>query len=465
MAEKARETPIIPIILCGGSGMRLWPLSRQKLPKPFLNTGWGPTLFMSAVLRARALSPDANPVIVCNEALGGRVLADLKDAKISADIILEPEARNTAPAIGLGALAASERHNDPLLLISPSDHLIEDQQSFLSAARKAVPLAESGSAALFGATPDRPECGYGYIEAGREISRGLREVKSFIEKPDITKARAMLKRDNFYWNCGVFLIRASALMEELERGAKAVSLACKNAWAGRREDRPFIIPKAEAFLKSPSISIDHAVMESSKRSVMAPLETGWRDMGGWNSFYEISAKDENGNSVCGDAILEDAQNCYVRSEKRLVAALGVRDLAIIECGDAVLVAPRDRAQEVKKIPERLKAAGREEFSAPAETRPPRGSGEILACGGSFLVKKITVAPGRGLSPPPCPFRKNWVAASGAAEITINGASAIYAEGQPALIPAGAAHSLRNPGREPLELIEIQTESPAAKEQA
>lgn len=457
MDAPANIPPLIPIILCGGGGSRLWPVSRQFYPKPFVKRKEKPTLFMETVLRAAELSQKEELIIVCNEAHRFYVQDTLKQCGVTGHILLEEEGRNTAPAITLGAMAALERYEDSLLLILPSDHAIANSQSFLNTVRQTIPAAMSGKIVLFGAPPDKAERGYGYIEKGEYIGFGCATVKRFVEKPTLENARAMLEKGGFYWNSGIFFARASALIEETQKYAENVWTACDSAWRNRSKDLFFTRPCSGDFLSSPSISIDYAILERSSRLAMAPLQTAWSDLGSWNSFYEIGAKDDNGNVTNGDVLLVDVNNSYVHSEKRLVAAMGVNDLAIIESSDAVLIMPREVSQDVRNIVDLLKEARREEYQSHPKVYRPWGSYESLVKGDRFQVKRIIVNPAAALSRQFHHHRsEHWVIVKGSAQVTIDDKEMFLTENQSVYIPVNSLHSLRNPGRIPLEMIEIQT---------
>lgn len=454
-----QSMPVIPVILCGGSGMRLWPVSRHIYPKPFVDRDKKRTLFMDTLLRIEHLPRRKSALIVCNEEHRFYVQEALSECGMDGSIILEPEGRNTAPAIALAALAALEHHEDALLLIMPSDHVIGDGGVFLEDVTRAVPMGAEGRLALFGVKPDRAECGYGYIECGEEIGQSCKLVKRFVEKPSEDKAQEMLAQDNFFWNCGIFFARASVFMRELEQYAPDVHKACMASWKGKACDNAFIRPDKKEFLTCPSTSIDYAVMEHTDRAIMIPLNTSWNDLGSWNSFYEIGEKDEDENVASGDTLLHDVKRSYIHSEKRLVAAIGVQDLAIIESGDAVLVMPRERTQDVRRIVERLKSEGREEYRSHPKVYRPWGSYENLTRGERFQVKRLIVKPGGILSLQFHHHRaEHWVIVRGAAEITINNEKSFYTENQSVYIPAGSRHMLKNPGLIPLEMIEVQTGS-------
>lgn len=450
---------IAPIILCGGSGTRLWPLSRETYPKQFVDMGNGQTLFKSTLLRAMHIARASAPVIVCNETHRFYVTAALQETGTNATLLLEPTPRNTAPAIALAAFSLASSGADPLMLILPSDHAIGDENAFLQGVAAAAPLAEQGYIVTFGIASASAETGFGYIETGKSLGAGGFDVAGFVEKPDRATAQAMLEQGGFLWNSGMFLVRASVYLEELERHAPAIHTACHAAWEGRSIDGVFCRPDTEAFLTSPSDSIDYAIMEKTERAAVVPLATRWSDLGSWEAFYRAEQGDENGNVCHGDVITHDTENCYFNARHRLVAGIGLRDLVVVETCDALLVAPRDRVQEVKAIVAKLAAAGRQECRQHPRVYRPWGSYETLALGDRFQVKRIIVAPGEELSLQMHHHRaEHWVVVNGTAEVTNGDETRLYTEDQSAYIPLGTVHRLRNPGIIPLVLIEIQSGS-------
>lgn len=448
---------IVPVILCGGSGTRLWPLSRETYPKQFVDLGEGETLFGRTLQRTRSLSERGAPVIVCNEEHRFYVLDALRQCGETGDVLLEPAPRNTAPATALAALALRERGGDPLMLVLPSDHAIEDTETFCKGVRQAAAAAEEGRIVTFGVTPTGPETGFGYIEMGAPLPFGGFQVARFVEKPERRQAEAMLAEGNFAWNSGMFLLRASVLLEELERYAPGICAGCLEAWEGRRRDRGFCRPDKAAFLATPSLSLDYAVMEKTDRAAVLPLALGWNDLGSWEAMYVVGRKDEQGNVCVGDVLAEDTEGCYFNARHRLLAALGVRDLVVVETQDAVLVAPRRRAQDVKRIVARLQNERREECRRHPLVPRPWGSYETLALGDRFQVKRIIVNPGAELSLQMHHHRaEHWVVVSGTAEVSNGDDIRLFTENQSTYIPVGMKHRLKNPGVIPLVLIEIQS---------
>lgn len=448
---------IVPVILCGGSGTRLWPLSREAYPKQFVDLGNGRTLFKDTLLRAQQTPKSLDPVIVCNEEHRFFVTAALYECGLRSKILLEPAPRNTAPAVALAAFFLRGGGNDPLMLILPSDHAISDTKAFFAGVERATGPAREGRIVTFGITPDGPETGFGYIEQGAPLGAQAFAVARFVEKPDDARAASMLEQGGFLWNSGMFLLRASVYLRELERHAPEIFAACTVACQNSREDGVFCRPEKAAFLASPSDSIDYAVMEHTELAAVVPLETGWSDLGSWEAFYQAGSPDAGKNVCSGDVLIEDAEGCYFNASHRLLAAIGVRDLVVVETRDAVLVAPRERVQDVKAIVARLQTAKRAECQRHPLVYRPWGSYETLVMDGRFQVKRIVVNPNEELSLQMHHHRaEHWVVVSGTAEVTNGDETALFSENQSTYIPVGAKHRLKNPGVIPLVLIEIQS---------
>lgn len=448
---------LLPVILSGGSGTRLWPLSRTGYPKQFMDLG-GRTLFGDTLERAMALPDVAMPLVICNESHRFMAAAALQRHDRQARILLEPVPRNTAPAIALAALAALELHGeaDPLLLVLPSDHTIHPQEKFTAAVAEAARSAEQGHLATFGVPPTRPETGFGYIRRGDVVPGGYK-VAGFVEKPDAEHARDMLATGDCYWNSGMFLFRASTYLRELESHAPAIAEACRKAWAGRATDHDFVRMNAEAFGACPSDSIDYAVMEHTDRACVVPLEAAWNDLGSWSALYDSAPHDAEGNACTGDIVTHDARNCYLHGSHRLVTALGVEGLAVVETADAVLVADKSRTQEVKTLLQSLKARKRPETEHHTRVLRPWGSYEVLAQGERFQVKRIIVGTGQVLSLQLHHHRaEHWVVVRGTARVTVGEEVMLLHEDQSTYIPLGTVHRLENPGKIPLEIVEIQS---------
>jgi mannose-1-phosphate guanylyltransferase/mannose-6-phosphate isomerase len=442
---------LIPVILAGGSGSRLWPLSRALYPKQFHALFSEHSLLQETLLRAAKVT-DAAPIIVCNEEHRFLVAEQCRAIGVGWErIILEPEGRNTAPAIGLAALAAPA---DATLLVLPSDHLIQDQAGFAAAVAHARKAAEQGGLVTFGVQPDRPETGYGYIRAGGDGS-AARPVQAFVEKPDESTAGAYLASGDYFWNSGMFVLGARTYLTALDQHAPAMSEPLRASFASGRVDLDFFRP-GEAFLKCPADSIDYAVMEKTDDAWMVPASFDWSDVGSWSAILEASQRDEAGNHQAGDVVCVDTENSYVQANHRLVGTLGVRNLIVVETADAVLVADRDEVQGVKTLVDRLKSSGREEHLSHREVFRPWGSYESVEQGDRYQVKRIRVKPGERLSLQMHHHRaEHWIVVRGTAEVTRGEDTFMLAENESTYIPLGTTHRLANPGRMPLELIEVQ----------
>ncbi|OOG54171.1 mannose-1-phosphate guanylyltransferase/mannose-6-phosphate isomerase [Rhodanobacter sp. B05] len=452
---------LIPVILSGGSGARLWPLSRKNLPKQFLPLAGDLTLFQQTSERARTLPNVASPVVVCSEDHRFLVAEQLQVLGITgASILLEPVARNTAPAIALAAMQALSTDPDATLLVLPADHLIGDTGSFTDAVCKALPLAAEGWLVTFGIRPDAPETGFGYIRRGESLSNNGYQVDAFVEKPDRATAETYLQTGAYDWNSGMFLFRASRLLEELAQQAPAIHSAVDAAFKGAHADLDFVRIDKGAFASVPEDSIDYAVMERTRRAAVVPVSCEWSDIGSWAALWAASEHDGNGNRLEGDVLALDSRNCYVRSsDRRMVALLGVEDLIVVDTPDAVLVASRDHAQDVKKLVEELKAANRSEHMFHRKVYRPWGSYDSIDMGERFQVKRITVKPGASLSLQKHHHRaEHWIVVSGTAEVTRDDEIFLVSENQSTYLPLGAVHRLRNPGKVSLELIEVQSGS-------
>lgn len=456
MKKQNLPSRINPVILCGGSGTRLWPLSRESYPKQFVDLGGGRTLFRDTLLRTQKLA--AWPIIVCNENYRFYVANELRACESEGEIIVEPAPRNTAPATALAALALRGKDNDEPMLVLPSDHYIEDADAFCGIVRQSLPLALAGSIVIFGIEPTGPATGFGYIRRGEKEGLGFK-VREFIEKPDENKAAALLVGGECSWNAGIFLLRPSVYLAELERYAPKVFQACAGAWKARESKKDFISPGENEFLASPEDSIDYAVMEHTDKAVVVPMKIIWDDLGSWESFFQCAPKDENNNACEGEVILDNVRNCYLRANDRLVAAIGITDIAVVETRDAVLVARRQDAQKVKGIVSELKKQGSNKYRRHPLVYRPWGSYEILSGGDRFLVKRVVVNPGEFLSLQIHHHRaEHWIVVSGTAEVTKDGETRLITENQSTYIPIGAKHRLRNPGIIPLVMIEIQSGS-------
>jgi hypothetical protein len=463
MTGTSNLNTIIPVILSGGSGSRLWPLSRSLRPKQFLALTGKESLFQLTLERLRPLNPsgDLAPIVVANDDHRFLVAEQCREMGLHpSKLILEPLARNTAPAIAVAALAAMEQGADPLLLGLPSDHLFSTPQAFIDAVGLARTAAQEGSLVTFGILPTYPETGYGYIRAGGSFASGKpMAVEQFVEKPNLATAQQYVKSGNYAWNSGMFLFKASSLLSELAQFDSAMLAACKLAYKASKADLDFTRLDKESFAKCAAESIDYAVMEKTKKAVVVPLDAGWNDVGAWSSVWQVQAQDAQGNATRGDVMLENAQNSYVHADHRLVTLLGVQNLIVVETSDAVLVAHKDAAQDVKKIVDRLKGAKRTEADLHREVFRPWGSYDSIDMGERYQVKRITVKPGSKLSVQMHHHRaEHWIVVSGTAKVRIGDQEQFLAENQSVYIPIGEVHSLENPGKVNLELIEVQSGS-------
>ncbi|KGE02962.1 mannose-1-phosphate guanylyltransferase/mannose-6-phosphate isomerase [Pseudohaliea rubra] len=450
---------LVPVLLSGGVGSRLWPVSREAYPKQFLPLASELSMLQETLARTEGLAA-APPLVVCNEAHRFLVAEQLRQlALVPGAIILEREGRNTAPAVALAALHALAADPDATLLVLPADHIIRDQAAFLAAVEVAAPLAGAGQLVTFGVVPTSPETGYGYLRCGEALGEGAARLDRFVEKPDRATAEAYLESGAYLWNAGMFLLRADSYLEELERQVPAMAAACRAAMAGVSGDLDFLRPDPEALAACPGDSIDYAVMEGTDRGAVVPLDCGWSDVGAWSTLWDVSEHDSDGNVVHGDVIVEDSRGSYLRAESRLLAAAGVDNLVVVETADAVLVAGRDQVQDVKHIVERLRAAGRSEAALHQRVYRPWGSYESLIVAERFQVKRIVVNPGETLSLQMHHHRaEHWIVVHGTAEVTCEDRSFMLGEDESTYIPLGHKHRLANPGKIPLELIEVQSGS-------
>lgn len=447
---------ITPVILSGGSGTRLWPLSRETYPKQFLPLTGTQTMLQATWHRVAAVAA-RGPLVIANEA--HRFVAAEQLQQVGAEpqaIILEPMGRNTAPAIAVAALEASRQGDDPLLLVLPSDHVITDEAGFHAAVRQAATAADAGKLVTFGIVPTGPETGYGYIKAAP--GNGARPVERFVEKPDLDTATAYVASGQYLWNSGMFLFRASRYLEELARFNPAMLERSRNAWESARRDADFTRLDAGTFAAVPSDSIDYAVMEKTADAVVVALDAGWSDVGSWTALRDVSPRDGDGNAHHGDVIAIDCRNTYAYGE-RLVALVGLDDVIVVETDDAVLVGRADRMQEVKDVVARLKAEGRSEAAWHRKVYRPWGAYDSIDNGERFQVKRITVKPGGTLSLQMHHHRaEHWIVVSGTAEVTCDENVFLLTENQSTYIPIASIHRLRNPGKIPLEIIEVQSGS-------
>lgn len=453
-------TSIYPVIMAGGNGSRLWPLSRQLNPKQFLALADTQLTMLQATIERLAGLDVAQPQLICNEQHRFLAAEQLRQLGIdNANILLEPVGRNTAPAIALAALRATADEADPVLLVLAADHLIADVAAFQASILAALPLAQAGKLVTFGIVPSHPETGYGYIEQGAVVEGGGYAVSRFVEKPDLATAESYLASGRYLWNSGMFMFRASRFLQELEVYRPDILAACRAALVGGAQDLHFTRVDAAAFAACPDESIDYAVMEKTDAAVVVPLDAGWSDIGSWSALWDVSPKGPQGNVFKGDVLSEGARNTFVHADSRLVAAVGVEDLVIVETRDALLVAHKDHVQDVKKIVAQLQAHGRSEHVQHREVYRPWGVYDAIDSGHRYQVKRITVKPGAKLSVQMHHHRaEHWIVVTGTAKVTRGEETFLLTENQSTYIPIGEVHALENPGVIPLELIEVQSGS-------
>lgn len=452
---------VVPVILCGGSGTRLWPLSRTSYPKQFVDFEGSGTLFKQTLERSFMVLGGGIPLVVSNKNHFHFVRQCLSDLNLSASLILEPIARNTAPAIGLAALMAYKEDPDSILLVLPSDHAIKGLQAFQEAVKSATKLANDGFLVTFGVVPTAPETGFGYIEQDEKIDEIGYKVKQFVEKPELEKARKMLSKGGFYWNSGMFVFKASTFLEELKLHANGIYQKVFCAFERAKHvhqgfNLSMVMPDEEAFQNCLAESIDYAVMEKTQNVAVVPLQLDWSDMGTWSTFYQLGEKDDCGNVIHGDVVTHATENCYINSTSRLVATVGLKNLAIVETKDALFVSPLDRVQEVKIIVEKLKKSSKDQADIPAVVCRPWGSYESLAKGGSYQTKRIIVRPGEQLSLQLHHHRsEHWTVVEGCPEITVNDNTRIYQPNESVYIPKESVHRLTNRTSQNVTIIEVQ----------
>ncbi|MFV8798912.1 mannose-1-phosphate guanylyltransferase/mannose-6-phosphate isomerase [Yersinia enterocolitica] len=453
---------LLPVIMAGGTGSRLWPMSRELYPKQFLRLHGVNSMLQETVNRLEGISV-REPVVICNEEHRFLVAEQLRQInKLSHNIILEPVGRNTAPAIALAALNAISQGDDPIMLVLAADHIINDCDAFHQAITAAIPFAKKDSLVTFGIVPTGPETGYGYIQRGESTVNDISEafkVKRFVEKPNLETAEQYINSGEYYWNSGMFMFRAKRYIQELDKFRPDILEACKAALKDSDSDKDFITIDKDKFSTCPDESIDYAVMEQTSSAVVVPLDAGWSDVGSWSALWDVSNKDKLGNAVTGDTFLHDTQNCYINTDEKLVAAVGVDNLVIVSTKDAVLVVDKSKVQDVKKIVEHLKQTKRSEYRRHRETYRPWGRCDIVVNEQRFNVNRITVKPGGSFSMQMHHHRaEHWIVLSGTAKVTIGDKTFLITENQSTFIPIGSLHMLENPGKIPLELIEVQSGS-------
>ncbi len=458
---------LLPVVLSGGSGTRLWPVSREKHPKQLQPLLGGESLLQETLRRLQGL-PLGTPIIVSNREYRFVTAEQLRQLGLAKwTLLLEPAGRNTAPALTAAALYASRDGSDPVLLATPADHHVRNAEAFRQAVLRGLPEAEAGAVVTFGIIPDRPETGYGYIEARADGSEAaVRVLRAFAEKPDLATAQAYLAGGQHLWNSGIFMLRASVWLKAIGHFAPAILAACRKAVAGATDDGDFVPLDAAAFAESPADSIDYAVMEKLPGATdlaipcrVVPLDVGWSDVGAWDALWQAIDRDADGNAVTGDVWMEDSHGNLVIAEHGLVACIGCEDMVIVDTADAVLIAPKARTQEVRRIVSRLKAAGRSEVDLHRKVHRPWGWYDGIDSGERFKVKRIVVRPGASLSLQMHHHRaEHWVVARGTARVTRGDETILLAENESTYIPLGVRHQLENPGQIPLEIIEVQSGS-------
>lgn len=450
---------VIPVILCGGAGTRLWPLSRELYPKQLLALVDDYSLLQNTVTRCAGHPDVTAPMLVCNEEHRFLVAEQLREIEVEASrIILEPEGRNTAPAVALAAHEAMKTDDDAILVVLPSDHVIHKTTLFLEALTTAIDLAKDDALVTFGVVPDKPETGYGYIKKGMATGAAFK-VDKFVEKPDVATASDFLQSGLYCWNSGMFVFKASAYLKELAAQTPRIAEAMAKATANASADLDFTRVNAEAFKSSPSDSIDYAVMEHTADALVVPLDAGWSDIGSWDALWQISEKDEHNNTLVGDAVVHDVEGSLVWSESRLVSVVGLKDVIVVETADAVMVASQDQAQDVKSIVNHLKGSGRIERTFHQKVYRPWGCYEGLDAGPAFQVKRLGVNPGASLSLQLHHHRaEHWVVVSGVATVTVGEKVFDLNPNESCYIPLETLHRLQNLTEEPLEIIEVQSGS-------
>ncbi|WDF92341.1 mannose-1-phosphate guanylyltransferase/mannose-6-phosphate isomerase [Aeromonas hydrophila] len=448
---------LLPVVMAGGSGTRLWPLSRTLFPKQFLSLTSSATMLQETLLR---LSPlDHQPAfLVCNQEHRFIVAEQLRKANlVHGGIALEPVGRNTAPAVAIAALHARAKGEDPLLLVLAADHVIAQPAAFCQAVQAAMPLAEQGQLVTFGIVPTAPETGYGYIQQGDTVGLGASKVAAFVEKPNLELAQQYLSDGRYLWNSGMFLFKASVYLNELVQFCPQIVEQCQQALQLAQDDLDFIRLDPDSFAVCPDDSIDYAVMEKTANAVVMPLDASWSDVGSWSALWDVSEKDAQGNVLQGDVLTEQTHNSFIYAQHRLTAAVGIDDMVVVETKDAVLVAHKDRVQDIKGIVSQLKAANRAEQLQHREVFRPWGSHDAIADGERYHVKQVMVKPGQKTAVQIHYHRaEHWIIVSGTARVTRGDEIFLISENESTYIPVGIAHSIENPGKIPLEIIEVRT---------
>ncbi|WP_235938620.1 mannose-1-phosphate guanylyltransferase/mannose-6-phosphate isomerase [Thalassotalea algicola] len=451
------KSTIFPAIMCGGSGTRLWPLSRSLFPKQFIALVNETSMLQDTV--ARLPQGCQLPVYICNEAHRFTVAEQIQTVNARGSILLEPQGKNTAPAVALAAFNALEKNEEAILLVLAADHVIQDVPAFIKAVNTAEKAAANDKLVTFGIVPNKPETGYGYIKHSSFENSGLASVEQFVEKPDLATAQAYLDSKQYLWNSGMFMFKAKRYLDELKQYRPDIFNAVEAAMNDCQKDLDFIRPNKAAFEQCPDESIDYAVMEKTTDAVVVPLDAGWSDVGSYSALWEVSEQDSQGNVCKGDVLTESTSNSYLHSEGKLIATVGVDNLVVIDTPDAVMVANKSKVQDVKAIVNQLKAQKREEIEHHRQVYRPWGSYDSIDMGERFQVKRIIVKPGAKLSVQMHHHRaEHWIVVSGTAKVTINEDTFLMSENESTYIPIGAVHALENPGKLPLEMIEVQSGS-------
>lgn len=451
---------IVPVIMCGGVGSRLWPSSRSEYPKQFLSLIGDQSMLQETILRLDGIDGLCDPILITNEKYRFTVAEQMQQIGKTGSIILEPEGRNTAPAIALAALFANQKYEDAVLVVLASDHVIKDAITFREKIVQATLSTHDGSIVTFGIVPTAPETGYGYIKVAVNLEEEPYSVEKFVEKPSATIAESYLKEGGYYWNSGMFVMKANNYLDELRTFEPEIEKLCVAAMGKAKVDFDFIRPDAKEFLSCKGISIDYAVMEKSSRVKLIPLNAGWSDVGSWSEVYNLKQKDDDGNAVSGDAFTIDCQNTFVSSsKKRFIAAIGLKNILVIDTADALLMVDMSKAQDVKKVVDYLVANDREEAVVHRTASRPWGHYECIDIADRFKVKRITVKPGASLSVQKHFHRaEHWVVVKGTAEVQKDDVKSVLVENESTYLPIGSVHSLHNPGKIDLEIIEVQTGS-------
>ena len=450
---------IIPVILSGGAGTRLWPLSREMYPKQLLPLTSERTMLQDTATRLQGIDAASAPVVVCNESHRFMVAEQLRAISVrAAAILLEPVGRNTAPAVALAALQARALDPEAVIIVAPADHVIRDLRAFQSACKTAIEQARADKLVTFGIVAHAPETGYGYIRRGPGAGPAY-PVAQFVEKPPLERAREYVNSGEYFWNSGMFVFKAARFLQELQRYAPLILQASRMAFEAAKSDLDFIRIDRASFERCPSDSIDYAVMEKTESAVVVSLDAGWSDVGSWSSLFDALPADEQGNVLRGDVLAHDSTGCFVQSASRLVAVVGLKDHVVVETKDAVLVAPKNRVQDVKELVAKIKKSGRPEISLHREVFRPWGSYDSIDFGDRFQVKRLTVNPGAILSLQMHHHRaEHWVVVSGTARITCDDKTFLLSENESTYIPIGSKHRIENPGRVPLHIVEVQSGS-------